>query len=114
MDRRTVLGLLAAAPFLVLWVLQWVEAAGRWGEASQLLAVDYQLYMDAARSWLADGTFYLPYQLAGPYLVTAGDVLYPPYSLVLFVPFTFLPAILWWAVPIAITAGWSCGIVRRP
>jgi hypothetical protein len=103
-DRRRIFGTLAAAPFIGLWLLQWVEAVVHWDEASRLLAVDYQLYMDAARRWLDGGSFYLPYQLAGPYTVTPGDVLYPPYSLLLFVPFTVLPAILWWVIPVAITA----------
>jgi hypothetical protein len=103
MDRRRLVGVLAALPFLVLWLAEWVDAVFHWDEASRLLAVDYQLYMDAARRWLDGGPFYLPYQLAGSYLVTPGDVLYPPYSLALFAPFTNLPAILWWAIPVAIT-----------
>jgi hypothetical protein len=65
--------------------------------------IDYQLYMDATRRWIEGGPFYEPYQLAGPYLIGYGDVLYPPVALVLFVPFTVLPAVLWWAIPIATT-----------
>lgn len=65
--------------------------------------VDYSLYMDASRRWLAGGPFYEPYQLAGPYAISAGDILYPPIALVLFVPFTWLPAVLWWVTPIAVT-----------
>jgi hypothetical protein len=61
---------------------------------------DYRLYMDATQRWLAGGSFYQPYQLAGPYTVAHGDILYPPTALPLFVVFTFLPAFLWWAVPI--------------
>jgi hypothetical protein len=30
------------------------------------------------------------------------DVLYPPNVLFLFVPFVFLPAVLWWAIPIGV------------
>lgn len=68
------------------------------------LGNDYRLYMEATRSWLADGSFYRDYQVAGPYVVYAREILYPPVALWLFVPFTFLPAILWWApVPII---GW--------
>jgi hypothetical protein len=63
---------------------------------------DYTLYMDAARSWLQGGPFYRPYQVAGPYLVAADEILYPPHALALFVPFTVLPAIAWWAIPIGI------------
>jgi hypothetical protein len=66
------------------------------------LAIDFVLYRDAASRWLAGGTFYLPHQLAGPYVVRHGDILYPPPVLALLVPFTALPALLWWAVPLAI------------
>src|SRR5450759_422063 len=67
-------------------------------------AVDYQIYTDATTRWLSDGSYFLPRQLAGPYQLQMGDVFYPPVALWLFVPFTVLPAVLWWAVPIAITA----------
>jgi len=43
-------------------------------------AVDYDLYMGATRRWLDGGSFYEPYQLSGPYPITAGDILYPPFS----------------------------------
>lgn len=66
-------------------------------------AVDYNLYMDATRRWLASGSFYEPYQLVGTYPITVGAILYPPMALILFVPFTMLPAILWWLIPLAIT-----------
>jgi hypothetical protein len=66
--------------------------------------IDYALYMDATRRWLDGGAFFQPYQLAGPYPVQMGDVLYPPNALWLFVPFTVLPAILWWAIPLGVTA----------
>jgi hypothetical protein len=61
--------------------------------------VDYRLYMDTATRWLQGGPYFNPYQLAGSYPISAGDILYPPVALVLFVPFTLLPASLWWAVP---------------
>ena len=69
---------------------------------------DYTLYMDATRRWLAGGPFYQPWQFE-PYVISfvPGDIgttaiLYPPYALALFVPFTVLPAVLWWAVPLAV------------
>ncbi len=70
------------------------------------VGVDYRLYVDTAARWLASGTFFQPYQLSGPYAISAGDILYPPVALVLFVPFTFLPAILWWLIPWAAVV-WS-------
>ena len=66
--------------------------------------IDYALYMDATRRWLDGGSFFQPYQLAGPYPIQMGDVLYPPTTLILFVPFTILPAVLWWAIPLGVTA----------
>jgi hypothetical protein len=82
----------------------------------QPVGVDFVLYREAAARWLAGGPFYQPYQLTGPYEIQAGDILYPPVGLVLFVPFAWLPepvaAALWWLVPLALTA---CAVWRlRP
>lgn len=66
--------------------------------------IDHALYMDATRRWLETGVFYEPYQLAGPYPIGPGNILYPPVALWLFVPFTTLPAVLWWAIPLGLTA----------
>jgi hypothetical protein len=74
-----------------------------------MLARDFELYMDATRRWLGGGPFYLPAQLAGPYDMPWGQILYPPQALVLFVPFTLLGSALFILIPTAITAGviWS-------
>lgn len=69
-----------------------------------ILGGDFGLYEQAARRWLDGGSFYLDRQLQGPYEITEGDVLYPPVSLALFVPFLYLPAVLWWAIPLGIVA----------
>ena len=67
------------------------------------IGVDRGIYVSAANRWMAGGSFYLPHQLAGPYPIQwIGEVLYPPVGLYLFVPFAFLPAILWWCVPIGL------------
>ena len=67
------------------------------------IGVDFRFYRDLGAQFLEDGSFYLPHQLAGPYEVTTlVDVLYPPTALYLFVAFVFLPAIVWWIVPVAI------------
>lgn len=64
---------------------------------------DYRFYQAVGARWLADGSYYWPYQLAGPYDFTMMvDVLYPPNALYLFVPFAVLPAILWWSIPAAV------------
>jgi hypothetical protein len=69
---------------------------------------DFTVYRDAAVRWLAGGGFYQPWQLTGHYAIWSGasPILYPPILLILLVPFTVLPAILWWAIPAAIV-GWS-------
>lgn len=61
--------------------------------------LDFTLYVERAASWLAGDGFYLPRQLAGPYSIAHGDAMYPPIALWLFVPFTVLPAVLWWVIP---------------
>ena len=63
---------------------------------------DYRTYVGAADRWLEGGSYYHPYQLTGPYPVVDAEILYPPLALLLFAPFTVLPAILWWAIPLGI------------
>ncbi len=70
---------------------------------NKVVASDYTSYINAGFRWLHGGSFYLPYQLSGPYPVIQHEILYPPTLLFLLVPFTFLPAPLWFAVPTAIT-----------
>ncbi|HEY7131683.1 MAG TPA: hypothetical protein VH440_05495 [Candidatus Limnocylindrales bacterium] len=88
----------------------------------QPFGVDYHLYRDATGRWLAGGGFYEAYQLAGPYEISAGDILYPPVALWLFVPFSVpvgplvdaIQALAWWLVPLGIVAG-SVAVLRpRP
>ena len=66
---------------------------------------DLDTYLGAARRFLAGGGFYPDYQLAGPYAIGTREILYPPIALVLLIPFTVLPAVLWWVIPLGIT-GW--------
>jgi hypothetical protein len=65
--------------------------------------IDYQMYMEAAYRFLHGDGYFLPHQLAGPYRIALGDVLYPPIALWLFVPFMGLPSFLWWVIPIGVT-----------
>lgn len=76
------------------------------------VGIDVRVYLDATQRWLTGGSFYLPHQLAGPYTIAYGDVLYPPTAIPLFAPFLVLPAVLWWAVPIAGIAAVS--VASRP
>jgi hypothetical protein len=74
----------------------------RWISPDQL-GGDLAYYVSIAQRWLDSGVYYLPEQLAGPRsIVPMVDVLYPPTALFLFVPFVWLPAILWWAIPAGI------------
>lgn len=93
-----------AIPFLLILASDLAALAARWAEAGPGFGADYRLYMAASARWLAGGPFYEPYQVAGPYQVIAPAILYPPTALVLFAPFTGLPAALWWAIPLSVTA----------
>ena len=101
-ERR--LRLVAAIVSVAIFALPVAFAAVTPHALEQPFGVDFDLYRGAATRWLADGTFFEPYQLAGPYGISAGDILYPPVALWLFVPFTFLPGVFWWAIPLGLTA----------
>jgi hypothetical protein len=93
-----------------------LSMATYWRDAG-IVGVDFVILRDAAARWLTGGGFYLPYQVAGPYVHSEhvgaqSPVLYPPTMLLLFVPFTILPGILWWSIPIAVT-GWVV-VEHRP
>jgi len=69
------------------------------------LGMDFDYYRGIGQRWLDTGSFYRPRQLVGPYIVKANvDVLYPPIALLLFVPFTVLPWLAWWLIPIGMVA----------
>jgi hypothetical protein len=86
----------------------------------QRVGVDFDLYRDVTGRWLNGGPFYEPYQVAGPYEIRAGDVLYPPVGLWLFVPFATaapwptIPAAAFWVIPLAITAIVVVALRPRP
>jgi hypothetical protein len=84
----------------------------------QPVGVDFVLYRDVAARWLSGGPYFEPYQIAGPYEIRAGDVLYPPVGLLLFAPFAILPVAiawgLWWALPIGATAWAIRRLAPRP
>ena len=89
----------------VIWLtVAFVELAVRWDEALPTLGADYWVVRNAAERWLDQGVFYLPEQLAGKYTWPGPWVLYPPTALILLVPFVYLPPLIWWLIPIAITA----------
>ena len=94
----------------VLWILfvfvqQWLT--------NPAFGLDYRWHVDAAQRLLDTGTPYWPWQISGPYEISDGAILYPPTAFLLFIPFIWLPAVLWWAVPIAITVA-SMAVHRPP
>lgn len=94
----TLTGLLLTVAGVLAWTLLTEPAY------AFLAGENFAIYREAAARWLGGGGYFLPDQLAGPYTVLEGHVLYPPVALVLFVPFTALPAALWWIVPLGIIA----------
>lgn len=89
--------------FLALLVQDLASVAARWSEVGAGVGVDFYFYRDAAARWIDGGPFYLDFQLAGPYVVWGlPATLYPPTALLLFTPFTVLPPVTWWAIPIGI------------
>jgi hypothetical protein len=99
---REVALIAASVIVLALFVATWAQFLITYGWDN--VGVDWETYRTAAERWLAGGSFYLERQLAGPYVIQDGDVLYPPTILVLLVPFTFIPDPAWWVVPIGVTA----------
>lgn len=101
--RPVALGIAA----LVLLIAFSVLAAVYGGAAARgEVGYDFGLYQRIASYWTNTGDAYFPRQFDRAY-TNAGEVnLYPPLALYLFVPFLWLPAILWWVVPMAIVA-WS-------
>ena len=103
-DWRRAMRVVAVAAFVVA-IIRAIAYYATIPAPDRSVGIDYQLYVDAARRWLDNGIFYLPFQTAGPYnVIGIGEVLYPPVILWLLLPFTILPAVLWWAVPFALTA----------
>jgi hypothetical protein len=92
----------AAAIGFAIWLFVWAVILTNRGLFERFYGQDVAIYLEAADRWLHGGGFYNAYQLAGPYAVSFGDILYPPFSLALFVPFTAIPAPLWWAIPLAL------------
>ena len=90
------LGILIAVGVADLLILPTIRQ--QWGE-------DYRFFMAIADRWRTGQSVYLPHQLAGPYVETSGvDMIYPPLALLLFVPMSFLPAALWWILPLGTVA----------
>jgi hypothetical protein len=80
------------------WIDEWPLIVDAWG-------ADLDFFLMVANRWLTSGEFYAAHQLAGPYEAAINmDTLYPPAALFLFLPFVWLPAVLWWAIPLGTIA----------
>ena len=106
--RLIPLGVAVGATAVALGLLWSVNSA-----RPELLGSDLmQGYLVGAQRFLDTGSPYTPEQLAGPFELSFHTFIHPPSALPLFVPFLWLPAILWWMVPIAITT--YCLVRLRP
>jgi hypothetical protein len=107
---RAAAGVLGA--LVVSFAVITFAGGGGYIPAPDALGFDYESYRVAVSRLLAGDGFYEARQLAGPWTFeTYREPLYPPSSLLVFVPFAFLPAVLWWAVPAAVIA-WSIRVHR--
>lgn len=91
---------------LGLVVLRAVSYAAQPAAVAALVTnADHHIYMEAAARIRAGGPLYPAWQLAGPYGLGARPELYPPPTiLLLVVPMSYLPDVVWWLAPLAIIA----------
>jgi len=87
----------------------------------QPFGVDFGLYRDVTARWIHGGPFFEPHQLAGPYEIVPGDVLYPPTAIWLFAPWALAIAapwsaiaVLWWLLPLGATTVAVLALRPRP
>jgi hypothetical protein len=81
-----------AFEFYVLVQPHW---AGLWRQ-------DRTIYQDRALQWLTGTPWYYPEQVAGPYELLQGHILYPPTALLWLVPGALLPDLVWFVLPIVV------------
>lgn len=104
---------LSATGFLLLLALVELITVGtdaaRIGRIGLDIGYWYPYY---ARRWLETGVLYYPEQLIGPYVVSGLDFLFPPITILVFVPFLYLPIVIWWLAPAAVLG--ACWRRYRP
>lgn len=96
--------LIGFALIVVAFMLGGTIVASTIGRPPVVFGSDLDLYLNATRSYLAGSGFYPAYEIAGPFPVVDGVVLYPPSTIPLFVPFLILPRLLWWLIPLGVAA----------
>lgn len=99
---RLVLFALAVVILSVGSMVGFLELQAAW--TAGRVGADLALYVDATRHALAGEGFYPARQLAGPYVISDGDILYPPLAIAVFIPFLALPSILFWLIPLGVVA----------
>jgi hypothetical protein len=106
-------GVLSATGFLLLFALGELVTSGidaaRIGRIGVDIGYWYSYY---AQRWLETGVLYRPEQLAGPYVVSGPDFIFPPIAILVFVPFLYLPIVVWWLAPVAVMG--ACWRRYRP
>ena len=91
-------GLVAYA--LPLHVMAFAAADGLgWSPES-----DFAFFRAVGERWIETGELYPTEQLNGQHFTNMVTVAYPPPILLLFVPFVWLPPVLWWIVPCGVLA----------
>jgi hypothetical protein len=104
---------LSATGFLLLFALVELITVGtdaaRVGRIGLDIGYWYSYY---ARRWLETGVLYRPEQLVGPYVVSGLDFVFPPIAILVFVPFLYLPVVIWWLAPAAVMG--ACWRRYRP
>lgn len=95
--KLTFVALAIAIPFLVLAAWEFANPGyDYWG-------IDRALYVRRAAAFLSTGTPFAAYQVTGqPYDIGGEIWLYPPTTLLLVIPFVFLPWPLWWLIPLGV------------
>lgn len=99
----TVVSVAVSAVLVVMIIGEIVEIATNLDRLAFPPDGDRVLYANATTSWLNGTGFFRPHQLAGPYEITSGDILYPPPMLIVFAPLTFVPPWVYYAIPLGIT-----------
>lgn len=72
---------------------------------------DLALYRRVTDVWIAGGNLYSEHQVSGPYVNDSAS-LYPPVAAVVMAPLLHLPDVLWWFIPVTVTA--VCVLWQRP
>jgi hypothetical protein len=85
---------------IVLVVVSYVH--GFAAAAPSDIGRDLALYQREVQAWLGGAPMYPAFETQGPFVTSLGVILYPPITIVLFVPSLLLPLPLWWLIPAVI------------